>query len=336
MRCAAPRGRSNSSKWSRPRKPRSASKAISTSRRAASRKSALADALGRVLAADIAAPVDVPPFDRSGVDGFALRAADTSGASDTAPRRLLAQSRGHRLRACAAITVASGTATAIATGGVLPRGADAVVMIEHTELLDDPKSPAVEIRRAAAPGQFIAYAGSDIARGETLLRKGTLIGSREIGMLAACGIAAVEVIRKPRVAVLSTGDELMQPGETLRPAAIYDSNGAIVAAAVTEAGGEPVRLWRLPGRRSDARSGDAQGACRMRHAGAVGRHLEGRRRPLARHRPEARPARHSGAWRSAEARQAALPCGRRSTSRSWCCRAFRPRRSSPSTPSSRR
>ncbi len=206
----------------------------------------LAASLGRVLARDIAASIDVPPFDRSGVDGFAVRAADTAGASEATPRRL---NLNREVIACGhapQIEVAPGTATALATGGVIPRGADAVVMIEHTELLDDPQAPAIEIRRAAAPGQFIGYAGSDIARGETLLRKNTLIGSREIGMLAACGIAKVDVIRQPKVAVLSTGDELVPVGEVLPPAGIYDSNGAIVAAAVTEAGGEAVSYGAFP------------------------------------------------------------------------------------------
>jgi putative molybdopterin biosynthesis protein len=207
---------------------------------------ALAASLGRVLAHDIAAPIDVPPFDRSGVDGFAVRAADTAGASDAAPRRLALNREVIACGHAPQIEVAPGTATALATGGVIPRGADAVVMIEHTELLDDEQAPSIEIRRAAAPGQFIAYTGSDIARGETLLRKGAVIGSREIGMLAACGIARLDVVRKPKVAVLSTGDELVPLGEALRPAGIYDSNGAIVAAAVTEAGGEPIAYGAFP------------------------------------------------------------------------------------------
>ena len=97
-----------------------------------------------------------------------------------------------------ALEVAPGTATTIATGGVVPRGADAVVMIEHTELVDEHGAPAIDVRRAVAPGQFVSYAGSDIARGEIVLRRGTRIGSREIGMLAACGIAEVEVVRRPQ------------------------------------------------------------------------------------------------------------------------------------------
>ena len=206
----------------------------------------LAAVLSRVLANDVVAPVDAPPFDRSNVDGFAVRAADTAGASDGAPRRLTLNAEVVACGVQPALEVAPGTATAIATGGVIPRGADAVVMIEHTELLEDEAAPAIELRRAAASGQFISYAGSDIARGETLLRKGTRLGSREIGMLAACGLAEIGVVRRPRVAVLSTGDELIEPGRPLTPAGVYDSNGAIIAAAIVEAGGESVPFGAFP------------------------------------------------------------------------------------------
>jgi putative molybdopterin biosynthesis protein len=205
----------------------------------------LSDALGRVLAHDVVAAVDAPPFDRSNVDGFALRTADTIGASDTTPKHL---ALNREVIACGhspALEVKPGTATAIATGGVIPRGADAVVMIEHTELIDD-GAPAIALNRPAATGQFVSFAGSDMARGETLLRRGAQVGSREIGMLAACGLAQVDVVRRPKVAVLSTGDELVSPGGELRPAAVYDSNGAIVAAAVAEAGGVPVALGAFP------------------------------------------------------------------------------------------
>lgn len=205
----------------------------------------LAEALQRVLAHDLTAPVDAPPFDRSAVDGFALRAADTTAASEAAPARFLLNAEVIACGHSPTVPVAPGTATAIATGGVIPRGADAVVMVEHTDLLDDDR-PAIALYRTAAPGQFIAYAGSDIARGETLLRKGARIGSREIGIVAACGLDRLDVVRRPRVAVLSTGDELVPPGQPLRPAGVYDSNGAIVAAAVAEAGGEPVLFGAFP------------------------------------------------------------------------------------------
>jgi putative molybdopterin biosynthesis protein len=199
----------------------------------------LAAALSRVIAADVIAPIDTPPFDRANVDGFALRAADTLSAGPGTPKRLTLNREVIACGVAPALEVASGTATAIATGGVIPRGADAVVMIEHTELIED-AAPAIDVHRAVTSGQFISYAGSDIARGETLLRRGIRIGSREIGMLAACGMTSVEVVRRPRVAVLSTGDELVQPGQPLRPGGVYDSNGAIIAAAVAEAGGEAV------------------------------------------------------------------------------------------------
>ncbi len=197
----------------------------------------LCDALGHALAQDVVAPIDVPPFDRSNVDGFAVRSADLAPAGEATPVRLRLNDE---VIACGTLPmhpVLSGTATPIATGGPVPRGADAIVMVEHSQPAG---GRAIEIRRAASPGQFVTSAGSDMARGEALLRAGTLIGSREIGMLAACGIAQVEVACRPRVAVISTGDELVQPGELLRPAEIYDTNGAIVTAAVRENGGEAV------------------------------------------------------------------------------------------------
>jgi putative molybdopterin biosynthesis protein len=197
----------------------------------------LAHALGMALSHDIAAPIDVPPFDRSNVDGFAVRSADIAAASEASPVRLELTGETIHCGTAPAQAVEAGLATVIATGGPVPRGADAIVMVEHTQPAGD---GAVEVRRSASPGQFVSYAGSDMARGEMLLRAGTVLGSREIGMLAACGIASATVARKPRVAVLSTGDELVQPGRPLRPAGVYDTNGAIVSAAIAENGGEPV------------------------------------------------------------------------------------------------
>ncbi len=202
----------------------------------------LADALDLPLAHDIAAPVDVPAFDRSNVDGFAVRSTDLATASEANPVPLRLTGETIHCGTAPVQAVETGFATVIATGGPVPRGADAVVMVEHSQPAGD---DAIEVRRAATPGQFVSYAGSDMARGEMLLRAGTVLGSREIGMLAACGIASVTVARKPRVAVLSTGDELVQPGEPLRPAGVYDTNGAIVSAAIRENGGETVFLGAI-------------------------------------------------------------------------------------------
>jgi putative molybdopterin biosynthesis protein len=202
----------------------------------------LAAALGRVTAGPVRAAADAPPFDRASMDGFAVRAADTLGASEAAPRRLRLNAELLACGVAPGIEVGPGTATAIATGGVVPRGADAVVMVEQTEAEEEAEGPVVLIRRPAVSGQAIAFAGSDIARGETVLRAGVAITSREIGVLAAAGLATVPVVRRPRVAILSTGDELVAPGEALPPGGIYDSNAAILAAAVAENGGEPVPL----------------------------------------------------------------------------------------------
>jgi putative molybdopterin biosynthesis protein len=202
----------------------------------------LSQALGRVLAQPVIAAVDVPGFDRSSVDGFAVRAGDTAGASEQAPKILKLNNEILTPGTAPLAAVVEGRATLIATGGMVPRGADAVVMVEHTEAIDRDGGTIIEIRRPAAPGQFIAFAGSDLARGETVLRADRLLTSREIGMLAAVGCATVEAYRKPRVAIISTGDEIVAPGEALRPGAVYDSNAAIIAAAVEEAGGVAVQL----------------------------------------------------------------------------------------------
>ena len=222
----------------------------------------LADALGRVLAQDVVAPIDVPPFDLANVDGFAVRAADLASAGESAPVRVRLTDDVIACGVAPTRPVLPGTATPIATGGPLPRGADAVVMIEHSQPAGH---GAIEIRRAAAPGQFVSYAGSDIARGETLLRAGTMIGSREIGICAACGVAELTVARRLRVAVISTGDELVQPGRPLGPAEIYDTNGAIVTAAVSENGGEAVFLGAVADDegRLEAAMRDALASCDM-------------------------------------------------------------------------
>jgi putative molybdopterin biosynthesis protein len=203
----------------------------------------LADALDRVLAVDVVAGVDVPGFDRSNVDGFAVQASDTFGAGEEDRRGLELNAEVLTPGMVARETVSAGRATVIATGAMLPRGADAVVMVEHTEVVAERDGTRiVEVGRAVTAGENVSYAGTDIARGETVLRAGQVLTSREIGVLAAIGVAEVRVCRRPRVAILSTGDEIVAPGSPLPLGAIYDSNAAIIGAAVTELGGEPVQL----------------------------------------------------------------------------------------------
>ncbi len=204
----------------------------------------LGQALNRVLAEDILASVDVPGFDRSNVDGFAVQATDTYGAMEETPRTIVLNEEVLSPGTAPRQTVTAGLATMIATGGMLPRGADAVVMVEHTEPVGD--GGQLEIARAAALGENVSYAGTDIAKGETVLRAGQLLTSREIGVLAAIGLAEAPVYRRPQVAILSTGNEIVAPGAPLSPGAIYDSNAAIIGAAVEELGGEPIQLGIVP------------------------------------------------------------------------------------------
>lgn len=197
---------------------------------------ALADALGRILAEDVRSPVDVPGFDRSNMDGFAVRAADTYGASEEEPVRLRLSSETIPTGVVPGRSVEAGGAMQIATGGMLPRGADAVVPVEHTDI----EGGQLLVRQPRTPGGAISYAGTDMGQGETVLFSGARLTSRETGVLAAVGHGEIPVVRRPRVAILSTGDEIIQPGQTIRPGFVYDSNGRILADAVRELGGVPL------------------------------------------------------------------------------------------------
>jgi putative molybdopterin biosynthesis protein len=198
----------------------------------------LSEALGRVLSEDVAADVDVPAFDRSNVDGYALRAESSFGAAEESPRRFRLNPEEIPTGRVPCLAVAHGTATPIATGAMLPRGSDAVIMVEHATI----EGETLIVERPVAPGGNITFAGTDVARGELVLRRGTRLTSRETGVLAAIGRGVVDVVRRPRVAILSTGDEIVAPGEPPRPGSVFDSNATVLADAVRELGGEPISL----------------------------------------------------------------------------------------------
>ncbi|MCA1685812.1 MAG: molybdopterin biosynthesis protein, partial [Planctomycetia bacterium] len=199
----------------------------------------LAGSLGRVLAVDVVSGVDVPAFDRSNVDGYAVRAGETFGASEEAACELRLNDEEVATGVVPRRVVGPGTATPIATGAVVPRGADAVVMVEHAVVHRDGR---LRVQRPVTPGGNVTFAGTDVARGELVLRKGVRLTSRETGVLAAIGLGELKVVRRPRVAVISTGDEILAPGSPPRPASVYDANATLLADAVRELGGEPVLL----------------------------------------------------------------------------------------------
>jgi putative molybdopterin biosynthesis protein len=192
-------------------------------------------ALGRVLADDVVSAADVPSFDRSNFDGFALRAADTVGATELSPREVTLRGEAIDAGRAPAFALLPGEGASIVTGGMTPRGADAVLMVENADV----RGNRLIVRRAVAPGFGISFAGTDIARGETVLRVGTVLTSRETGVLAAIGAPQVSVRRRPRVAIVATGNEIIAPGEVMQPGLVYDSNTRILADAVRELGGEP-------------------------------------------------------------------------------------------------
>ena len=201
----------------------------------------LREARGRVLAERIDAELDVPGFDRASVDGYAVQAADTFGADEADPARLELAGEVHA-GAEPDVEVGDGECVEVSTGAVLPPGADAVVMVERTDR--ESGGDTVLVRTSLAPGDRVMFAGADVAAGERALGPGTVLTAREIGLLSALGVDEVPVRGMPTVGIISTGDELVRPGEDLRSDAgeIYDVNSYATATAVEEAGGE-ARLY---------------------------------------------------------------------------------------------
>jgi len=197
----------------------------------------LEQALGRVLATDAVAPEDLPPFTSSAMDGYAVLAADT--ADPPVRLQVIGEARAGSL---AGVRVQPGTAVRVSTGAVIPEGADAVVRQELTQQLE---AGAVVVSEAVPAGNDVRYAGEDIGVGETILRAGALLGSAEIGALAAVNIPRPTVTRRPRLALISTGDELVAPGRDLSPGEIRDANGPALTAAARAAGAEVVANLRV-------------------------------------------------------------------------------------------
>lgn len=204
----------------------------------AAEKTGLDVALGRYLAEDVSSPEAVPPFDRSAMDGFAVRAADTFGASESSPAYLQVSGRVLMGRA-ADFKVGSGEAAHIPTGGMLPTGADAVVMVEYTAMLDE---YTVEVVKAVAPGEHVVKAGEDIPANQILFKAGRCLNPYDIGALAAAGITEVSVRRRLAVGILSTGDEIVEADKKPEPGQVRDINYYALAGMVRRSGADPLRL----------------------------------------------------------------------------------------------
>lgn len=199
-------------------------------------------ALGRVVATDIVVPRNLPSFSKSTVDGYAVRAADTFGASEGLPSYLTVIGEvqiGH----APAFRVNLGEAAWIPTGGMLPEGADAVVMVEHTESLDE---RTVEVKRPVGPGENVIHPGEDFPEGAVAIDRGRKLTPQDIGLLAALGITEIPVVVPPKVAILSTGDEIVPPHVEPGPAQTRDINTYTLGAMVREEGGLPVLYGIVP------------------------------------------------------------------------------------------
>jgi molybdopterin molybdotransferase len=212
-------------------------------RRTGTEVAALDAAHGRVPAEAVIAPHDLPGFPRSTVDGYAVRAADTYGASEGLPG-YLEVAGAVAMGAPPSVDLAPGSAVAIPTGAVLPAGADAVVMVEHTQ---QAMAGTIEILRPVAPGEGIVQADDDARRGAELVPPGRPLRAQDLGVLAAAGVTEVAVHARPRVAIIATGDEVVDPATaTLETGQVRDASTAALAALVREAGGEPLPRGIVP------------------------------------------------------------------------------------------
>lgn len=200
------------------------------------------NAVGRITARGITAPEDLPAFPRSSVDGYAVRAADTFGASETLPAYLTVRGEvpmGQR----PPFDLQAGEAALIHTGGMLPSGSDAVIMLEYTQIS---REGEIEVLRAVAEGENVLKAGEDVRRGEEVIPAGAVLRPAEIGGLMGLGILEVDVLRKPRVGILSTGDEVIPPQMSLQPGQVRDINSYSLSALVEQTGGVAVRYGIFP------------------------------------------------------------------------------------------
>ena len=195
----------------------------------------IVDANGRVAAADVASTRDVPPFSRAGMDGYAVRAEDTFGASRYEPKTLRVIEKVYTGQVPSK-TIGAGTAVEIATGAPMPAGADAVVMVEETEKAGED----VRVLTPVYPRQNVGRQGADIVVGQTVIARGDVLNPSRIGALAALGVSDVEVFAKPTVAILSTGNEIADPGAELKPGQIYDINKFTLSTIIAEHGGVPM------------------------------------------------------------------------------------------------
>jgi len=204
-------------------------------------RSAIRAAMDRVLAADVMSKVDVPPFDRAAMDGYAVVAEDTFGAGRSEPKRLQCVATAYT-GDTSFLSLTRGECIEIATGAPLPRGADAVVMVEETQKSETD----VRIFTPVYPGQHVGRRGADIAAGEVILRTGSVINPSRIGAIAGAGILDVPVFAKPRVAIVSTGNEIVEPGQPLKPGQIYDINRFTLSAITNAHGGIAIDRGTAP------------------------------------------------------------------------------------------